>query len=117
MHGGTRWAAAALAAALTWMPSAALAADTATTPGLVDATHRATNEAPDSLKQWAAEREESAPRKRQIAIVLILVMTAAGATSAYLMTKRTAELDRMVGDAHNRWMRDRAGVGRGRWER
>lgn len=112
-----RLIAGVLTALLVLLPVAAQAADTATATGLLDATHRATNEAPDSLKQWAAEREESAPRKRQIAIVLILVMTAAGATSAYLMTKRTADVDRMIGDAHNRWMRDRSGVGRGRWDR
>lgn len=95
------------------LPAAAAESSAVSNP---DTYTLATNEAPDSLKQWAVERERQAPRKRAIAIALIVVMTLAGATSSYLMTKRLADADRMTGDAHNRWIRDRAGVQWRQWD-
>jgi heme/copper-type cytochrome/quinol oxidase subunit 3 len=89
------------------LPSAAFAVDTVTVATVQDTYTLPTNEAPASLKRWVAEREVQAPKKQRIAIALILIMTVAGAASSYLMTMRRADADRMTGDAHNRWMRDR----------
>lgn len=98
--------AAALLVCVALSPTAALATDTATSLADPNAMHRATNEAPPGLKSYV--REQDSPREKLIAVGLIALMTAAGAASAYLMNNRTAEADRMYGDAYNRWTRDRS---------
>lgn len=88
------------------LPSAAFAIDTSTAATMPDAGTVVTNEAPPGLKEYVAE--QNSWREKSVVVVLILIMTGAGMAASFLMTKRAAEADRMIGDSYNRWMRDRS---------
>ena len=98
---------AALLLALTLAGPASAAETTTVDTGNPGANQIVSTEAPAALKTFAADRARVADTKRNIAIALIVFMTAAGMVTSYLTMRRTAEFDGMTSNAYMRWVRDR----------